>query len=45
MQQPYFNTVRPDGGVPYDEFPKMISVSYNYVKGKLTKKMQKESEQ
>lgn len=42
VQQPYFNTVRLCGGVPDDEFPKMISVSYNYVKGKLTKRLRTE---
>lgn len=45
VQQPYFNTVRLYGGVPDEEFFRMIDGSYRYVVGKLTKKAQKELEQ
>lgn len=45
VQQPYFNTVRLDGGVPDEEIFRMIDGSYRYVVGKLTKKAQKELEQ
>ncbi|MDE5576923.1 MAG: MmcQ/YjbR family DNA-binding protein [Oscillospiraceae bacterium] len=44
VQQPYFNTVRLDGGVPDEEILRMIDGSYKYVVGKLTKKVQRELE-
>lgn len=44
VQQPYFNTVRLDGGVPDEEILHMIDGSYKYVVGKLTKKAQRELE-
>lgn len=44
VQQPYFNTVNLNGSVPDEEIPRMIDSSYEYVVGKLTKKVQKELE-
>lgn len=44
VQQPYFNTVNLTGGVPDEEILHMIDSSYEYVVGKLTKKLQKELE-
>lgn len=44
VQQPYFNTVNLNGRVPDEEFFHMIDISYKYVVGKLTKKLQNELE-
>lgn len=40
VQQPYFNTVNLNGSVPDEEILSMIDISYGYVVGKLTKKLQ-----
>lgn len=42
VQQPYFNTVRLDGGVPDEEMINMIEHAYKTVVAKLPKKAQKE---
>lgn len=42
VQQPYFNTVSLDGGVPQEELYRMIDHAYGYVVSRLTKKAQKE---
>ena len=42
VQQPYFNTVTLDGIVPDDVLIEMIDHAYNYVVGKLPKKIQNE---
>lgn len=42
VQQPYFNTISLDGGVPDDELCRMLDHSYSYVVSKLAKKIQRE---
>lgn len=42
VQQPYFNTVSPDGSVPDEELLVMIDHSYNTVVGKLPRFAQRE---
>ncbi len=44
VQQPYFNTVRLESGVPLEEVCRMVDLSYQYVVGKLPKKVQRELE-
>lgn len=45
VQQPYFNTINLEGGIPKEELLEMIDNSYRYVVGKLPKKIQKELEE
>ncbi len=45
VQQPYFITVDLELGVPEEVYRQMISGSYSYVVGKLTKKKVKELEE
>ncbi len=42
IQQPYFNTIWLDGGVPDEELYRMADHSYSYVVSKLSKKVQRE---
>jgi len=44
VQQPYFNTVALDGGLPYNVLTEMIDHAYSAVVGKLPKKYQRELE-
>lgn len=44
VQQPYFNTVNLSGSISDEEIKNMIDISYKYVVGKLSKKLQKELE-
>ena len=41
IQQPYFNTLPPDGEVPYEMIIEMIDLSYKTVVEKLPKYIQK----
>lgn len=42
VQQPYFNTIDLTSNVPDDILIEMIDYSYDYVVGKMTKKLQRE---
>ena len=42
VQQPYFNTVKLNGGVSDEEILRMLDGSYRYVVSKLAKKVQRE---
>jgi len=45
VQQPYFNTVKLNGGVPDEEILRMIEHAYQVVRAKLPKKAQQELEE